>query len=75
VRRRGHVEARIGAAAGVIWQQLAEHGATPVATLKQRTKLTEPVLLMALGWLAREGKLEFDETKRALRVALREPRV
>ncbi len=49
----------IGAAAGATWRQLHEHGELTPAKLKQRTKLPEQLLLLGLGWLAREGKVRF----------------
>lgn len=66
------MEDEIGTAAGTIWQLLAEHGVQSVAKLKQRTKLSEPLLLMGLGWLAREGKLQIVRTKSTTQVSLRE---
>ncbi len=65
------MEAEIGAAAGRIRHRLAEKGETTVARLKQDLELPEPVLLMALGWLAREGKIDLSRDRRVLKIALR----
>lgn len=62
----------IGDAAGIIWQYLDQAGETPLSKLKQRTKLPDQILLMGLGWLAREGKLSFEKEGRTLTIGLRE---
>jgi hypothetical protein len=59
----------IGANAGLIWNALA-NGALNVKALKKTTKLTEKELNMALGWLAREGKIAFSEDGGELFVSL-----
>lgn len=64
------MEDRIGAAAGIVWGHLAEHGPSTLSQLRRASKLSDPLLLMAVGWLAREGKLAFGETKRGLRISL-----
>lgn len=65
------MEAELGEAAGISWQYLDQHGETTLAKLKQGTKLSEQLLLMALGWLAREGKLTFVMDKRSLKIILK----
>jgi hypothetical protein len=49
------MEGEIGDAAGMIWQYLNEHGQTTLGKLRQGTKLSDQLLLMGVGWLAREG--------------------
>ncbi len=49
---------------------LNEKGEMDVKALKKSTKLSEKDLNMALGWLAREGKIEFNETEESLLVHL-----
>ncbi|HRG03743.1 MAG: hypothetical protein EOM44_11380 [Bacteroidia bacterium] len=60
---------RIGSNAGLIWAAL-ENGEMEVKSLKKATKLTEKDLNLALGWLAREGKVSFREVEKDLYVAL-----
>ena len=60
---------RIGSNAGLIWAAL-ENGEMEVKSLKKATKLTEKDLSLALGWLAREGKVSFREVDKDLYVAL-----
>ncbi len=65
------MEAEIGKAAGISWQYLEQHGETTLSKLKQGTKVSEQILLMALGWLAREGKLNFVQDRRSLKLSLK----
>jgi len=65
------MEAKIGHAAGMSWQYLERHGETTLSKLKQGTKLSDQLLLMALGWLARENKLNLVQQKRSLKISLK----
>jgi hypothetical protein len=65
------MEEEIGGAAGVIWEFLDQHGETALNRLKQGTRLSDQMLLMGLGWLAREGKLAWARQGRTLRIGLR----
>lgn len=60
---------KIGENAGLIWTAL-QGGALTTKALKKATKLKEADLNLALGWLAREGKITFEETEEAVTVAL-----
>jgi hypothetical protein len=64
----------IGTAAGTIWRYLDEHGETTLAKLKQGTEVSDQLLLMGLGWLAREGKIRLVRGKQVTRVMLSEAR-
>lgn len=55
------MEEIIGMNAGKVWTQLDIAGRQNVKDLKKTTKLREKDLYAALGWLAREGKLCFEE--------------
>ena len=61
--------AKIGANAGLVWGAL-QNGAQGLKALKKATKLKNDELFLALGWLAREGKLTFEETEADTVVAL-----
>lgn len=54
------LQEKIGVTAGLLWTQL-EGGALNVKALKKTAKLTDKDLYLALGWLAREGKITFSE--------------
>ncbi len=61
---------RIGATAGKVWQVLKKQEEADISRLP-RMVLEKPVVVnQALGWLAREGKLEYHEKGDKLFVAL-----
>jgi hypothetical protein len=62
---------RIGNAGGVIWHYLNEHGDATIRQLRKETKLSDQVLLMALGWLAREDKLVLTRAGSTLKISPR----
>ncbi len=47
----------IGTAAGAVWQALSTADALGLKQIKKETKLKKDEILAALGWLAREGKV------------------
>ena len=51
------MEAKIGEAAGRIWQALHANGPMGKAQLAKVTGLSGDLLNQGIGWLAREGKL------------------
>ncbi len=60
---------KIGISAGLIWSTL-ETGEKNVKAIKKTTKLAEKELNLGLGWLAREGKVKFNEIDGELFVSL-----
>lgn len=60
---------KIGTNAGIIYAAL-EKGELNVKAVKKTTKLAEKDLNLALGWLAREGKVKFNEVEGELFVSL-----
>jgi len=66
------METTIGEAAGQIWAYLQAHGAQSERHLRRGTRLSERLLYMGIGWLAREGKLVFVQDGRVLKLQLRE---
>jgi hypothetical protein len=65
------MEAEIGKAAGALWRCLDQYGETSLKRLKQETKLSEQLLFMGLGWLAREGKLSLIKGQGSLQISLK----
>lgn len=63
----------IGAAAGVVWGVLDRDGELTLTALKDRAGLSDQMVFLALGWLAREGKLTLLREGRATRVSLIRP--
>jgi len=60
---------KIGENAGAIWGALS-NGALGFKALKKATKLKNEELYLALGWLAREGKVTFEESEADTIIAL-----
>jgi winged helix-turn-helix protein DUF2582 len=56
-----------------VWEFLDQHGDTVLVTLKDRTGLSEGILFMALGWLAREEKVNLLKEGRTIRISLTNP--
>jgi hypothetical protein len=59
-------------AASPYWAEAVNGHARFRAKIEAGTKLRESMLLMALGWLAREGKVTLVPGYRTLRVSLRD---
>ena len=63
--------ARIGEAAGAVWSYLSVHGPTSLTVLAKGVGVPRDTLLQALGWLARENKIDFADKGRGKIVSLR----
>ncbi len=61
----------IGKIAGKIWETLETEGEATVSKLLKLTDEKRDLVLMALGWLAREDKLEADTRKNAIYYSLK----
>ena len=62
---------RIGTNAGLVWNALNSLGKMDIKALRKATKLrSDKELFAAIGWLAKEGKLLFDESGEELLVEL-----
>ncbi len=60
----------IGANAGLVWNILNEAKEQTYKALKKATKLKDKDLYLALGWLAREGKIKFTDSETDIIVEL-----
>ena len=54
----------IGANAGSVWNALHAHGEMDLTKLKKETKLNDTEVIASIGWLAREGKVQSESTKK-----------
>lgn len=52
----------IGTWAGQVWRSLDEAYVLDLKQIRKITKLKEKEVIAALGWLAREGKITFEES-------------
>jgi len=61
----------VGLAAGRIWAYLEVRGPSSVSRVARGVEGGQQLVLMGLGWLAREGKLDFVEEGRQRLVSLK----
>ena len=52
---------QIGILAGIVWRALNEKGPLSFEDLQRETLLDSESVCAAIGWLARENKIELDE--------------
>lgn len=64
-------DVEIGHVAGDVWGALARSGPLTVTALKKEVKAPGDLVAAAIGWLAREDKLEFANSGRTVKVGLR----
>jgi len=57
------LEQEIGEAAGRIWKVLKEKGPLPKTKIPKVADISPQLATMAIGWLAREGKLTLQKDK------------
>lgn len=61
----------IGTAAGVIWGYLNSNGASSLNKITKSLELSRELALQAIGWLAREDKVAFEQTSRGRNIRLK----
>lgn len=54
----------IGETAGKVWHFLEEHPGATIEQIARELRVKENLAAMAVGWLAREGKLTFLNGKK-----------
>ncbi len=64
-------EESIGKTAGQVWEYLKDEGKTSLSGVEKGVGAPRAVVMMAIGWLAREGKLEFGQENRSTQVWLK----
>ena len=64
----------IGIVAGEIWHHLDQHGEVALSTLVSGIGRQRDLVLMSVGWLAREGHVIVKEDGQDYKVWLREKR-
>jgi hypothetical protein len=62
----------IGTTAGAVWHTLEKGGQMSFTKLGKEIDAPRDVIMQAVGWLAREGKIELEETGRGRFVSLRQ---
>lgn len=66
------VQHEIGTAAGDVYRYLFENGETSLTRLGKALEIPNRRVDQALGWLAREDKVTFTQSKRTTLVSVRE---
>jgi len=61
----------IGIVAGDIWHYLDQHGETSLASLISGLDKPKDLILMSLGWLAREGHVVLQRERDEYKIFLR----
>ena len=62
---------QVGVTAGKVWHILDECGPQTLAQLKRKMFGSGELVGFALGWLAREDKIDISQDKRSFKVALK----
>lgn len=62
----------IGETAGAIWQVLSTEGPQTFAALMEEVDAPQSIFFMAVGWLSREDKLQFEPANGDYLVRLRQ---
>jgi len=62
---------RIGFAAGEIWKYLSENGESSPIKIKANLGMSNTMLYLALGWLAREDKVSIRQLEYSYRISLK----
>ena len=65
------IKEQVGLTAGKIWTTLSTSGPATVTQLKKKLNGEGELLNFALGWLAREDKIDLIPDKKSFRVQLR----
>ena len=60
----------IGINAGLVWNALNGNGKLTLKKIKKATKFKEKEIYAALGWLARQAKVTFDEAAEEIVIEL-----
>ena len=61
---------KIGANAGHIWEYLYNHGTVGALKLRADLGMSNTALYLALGWLAREEKIDIVEEANSVKISL-----
>lgn len=61
----------IGIVAGLVWEHLDGHGPMTLSKLARDIDAPRDMVMQGVGWLAREGKIDFQEGGRSKTVSLK----
>jgi hypothetical protein len=66
----GFMNNEVGLTAGDVYQKLTAKGQLSMSRLKKEVNQNDVLVAMAVGWLAREGKIKLSRDRNTLTVAL-----
>jgi hypothetical protein len=61
----------IGETAGELWRVLDQEGPLSMSAIVSKLKQSQARVYMGIGWLAREDKLLFTQSKRGMLISLK----
>lgn len=61
---------KIGDTAGKVWSYLNQSGRSSISAVEKGVKASNREVQMAIGWLAREGKVQLEQEGRTLQISL-----
>ncbi len=61
---------QVGSTAGKVYEKLGAQGQMSMSRLKKEVGETDTLVAMAVGWLAREGKINLNKERNTLKVTL-----
>jgi hypothetical protein len=62
---------QIGETAGLVWHALHEQGPLSLTRLVKMVDAPRDTVMQAVGWLAHEGKVDIDDSKRGRTIFLK----
>lgn len=70
VEIESHEVESIGVVAGVVWEYLSEHEPVTLSKLSREIDAPRDLVMQAVGWLGREGKIQFHKGTRSKLISL-----
>ncbi|MFA5795425.1 MAG: winged helix-turn-helix domain-containing protein [Candidatus Brocadiia bacterium] len=64
------LKAEIGKTAGEMWKHLGKNGKTSLSAIALEMKLKPEIATMAMGWLARENKVNVNREGKSIAITL-----
>jgi hypothetical protein len=65
--------AQIGETAGAVWKTLTDNGPMTLGKLVKAVGGSRDLVMQAVGWLAREDKVQIEDEHRSRVISLRQP--
>ncbi|MCR9229406.1 MULTISPECIES: winged helix-turn-helix domain-containing protein [Gimesia] len=72
VEIESHQVESIGVVAGLVWQYLSENEPVTLSKLSREIDAPRDLVMQAVGWLGREGKICFHKGSRSKLISLKE---